>query len=220
MITALCVVLGIIAVTAIQVYQHVKRMLAQPDLLLSDETERAARHFLPADVLFFIDSKGFQFTRAYVFHNTRFALWTLPDGAPPSRHFALLRASTTKCFEFQTDFSDEQSLTTGMNTSSGLFPRPWGVFAQSFPRSSVQQLWASHLEGERFLTEHARLKAQPCRLPPEERYRNGVVTLLNYVASLPLWPLRGVYWYFVKRFLTHNRPIWEQDLAKTYHPAR
>jgi hypothetical protein len=40
-------------------------------------------------------------------------------------------------------------------------------------------------------------------------------TVGKMVAS-PLWPVRGIYWFLLKRFLMLNRPIWTQNASKLY----
>ena len=49
-----------------------------------------------------------------------------------------------------------------------------------------------------------------------ESFMQEAVRQLSAIRALPFWPVRRVYWFLVKRFLMHNRPIWHENVASVY----
>ncbi len=170
---------------------------------------------LPADVESFLSSQNFRFFGAFRFHSITLGVWTQP-GSLPLHRVGLMRGPAGVVCEFITDFSDDNSLTTSRSRSAFMFPRRWGEFLQSFPRSTLDQLWNQHLQGVEFLTSREGIPVRECRGSYEERMRRAMSEQLAYIRSLPFWPVRGLYWFFVKRFLMQNKPIWEQNLRQLY----
>ena len=97
-----------------------------------------------------------------------------------------------------------------------MFPRPYGSFLQSFPSASIQQLWDAHRRGEEFLVSQLSVRVAEQRLTFPESFTQEAVRQLSAIRALPFWPVRGVYWFLVKRFLMHNRPIWRQNVRAIY----
>jgi len=166
-----------------------------------------------------LDSEGFRFTKAYAFHASRFGIWIRISPDPPLRLFYLSKQAAGTVCEFITLLCDEASLTTTTTRAAFVFPRPFGSFLQSFPKTKPADLWQAHLQGEKYLTSALGIRAEECQLAFLDGFKRDVVRRLSYVTSLRLWCLRGIYWYLVKRFLLHNRPIWEQDVSELYRHA-
>jgi hypothetical protein len=205
--------LGVIAFT---IHRSVRAMAESPEPQSKPDWADRIKAAVPPDIASFLATKGFSFTEAYGFHQVWFGIWTQKGGASPSRRFCLSRTPNGGTEEFVTDFSDDASLTTTKTRSAFVFPRVFGGFMQSFPRASIDELWDAHQRGEQYLVSEVSIPVRACRLPYLERLKQGIVQQTAYIRSLSLWPLRGIYWYLVKRFPMHNRPIWKQNISRTY----
>jgi hypothetical protein len=200
---------------AFSVFYSVRRMLDSPGIQAAPEIAPSICEAVPPQVAGFLQSQGFEFSGSYRFHSVKIGVWE-QRGGPRSREFWFTRTIAGTSYEFSTEFSDEVSLTTTKSGAAFVFPRPFGSFMQSFPSASITELWDAHVRGGEYLISDCSIRTGPSRLSREERQRRGAIEQLNYIRSLPLWPLRGIYWYLIKRFLMHNRPIWKQDVAKIY----
>jgi len=200
------------------IYSSVRRMAASPQLELAPELLGEINRSIPADLSSFLLTRGFRPVEAYRFHRIRLAIWMQPDG-PPSQYFSFYRTPTQSNFEFVAGFSDDGSLTTTRGRAAFIFPRPFGAFIQSFPNSSIEQLWDLHVKGTQHLISDVSIPTRECSHSFPKGFRRSIVRQLSLIRSLPLWPVRGVYWFLVKRFLLHNRPVWKQDIARLYPPA-
>jgi hypothetical protein len=198
------------------VYVGVNRMAAVADAQERPELAGQIQAAVAPDVSAFLAAKGFRFANAYQFHLIRFGHWDQAGNLPPLRRLsvALTRAGTN--YEFITKFSDDDSLTTTKTTAAFMLPRPFGSFLQSFPRASIEKLWDLHLRGEQYLITDLSIPVRESRVPYLEAFGPGMLQQMRYIKSFPLWPVRGVYWFFVKRFLMLNRPIWTQNASKLY----
>jgi hypothetical protein len=198
------------------------KMLSSPT---AEEAPAAAAEIIasvPDDFRALADAEGFRFTKAYSFHASRFGIWISTSAQPPLRVFNVIRQAgdtrkgeATIC-EFITAFSDEISLTTTTTRAAFVYPRPYGSFLQSFPTATPENLWRAHLAGEDYLTSQLSITTEECRLPFLEAFQRGIVRGLLHVTSIRLWFLRAIYWFLIKRFLLHNRPIWSQDVSQLY----
>ncbi len=186
----------------------VRKMLASPAAEKDPDAEPEILAAVPTSIGPFLAGEGFRFVAAYSFHNSRFGIWIRISPDPPLRIFSLLRTvgAAGTVHEFVTEFSDTNSLTTTNARSAFLFPRRFGSFLQSFPRSSIEQLWQTHLKGEEYILAHLAIQLQECRLSVLERFQRGVRLELSYVKSVPWWPVRGIYWYLRTRLGTRRTP--------------
>jgi hypothetical protein len=215
LILVLCVPVGI----ALTMRHSVRKMLASPTAEEDPASAAAIIASLPDQFRALVDSEGFRFTKAYSFHATKFGIWIRISAEPPLRMFYVSRQAGGSVCEFITAFSDEISLTTTTTRAAFVYPRPFGSFLQSFPKATPQDLWRAHLDGEAYLRSHLSINTEECRLPFLETFQRGVVRGLSHVISIRLWFLRGIYWYLIKRFLLHNRPIGNQDVSRLYGRA-
>lgn len=220
MITYVAIIfLWVLVVIALTVRHSVRKMISLPDAREEPTAAAEITASLPDSFQSLLDSEGFRFTKAYSFHASRFGLWIRISPDPPLRLFCLSRQAAGIVYEFVTLFSDETSLTTTTTRMAFVFPRPFGSFLQSFPKAKAADLWRMHRQGEEHLILNFGICPKPCQLPFLDGFKRGVIRDLSYVASLRLWFVRGIYWYSVKRFLLHNRPIWKQDLSELYGHA-
>ena len=203
-------------VIALLTLLSVRLMSARPELLPAPELAEALRAAVSPVMRQVLQRNGFEFAEAYKFHNVELGVWLKRDANVPVRRFSFLRTNDTSTFELITEFSDNTSLTTSKSRSAFFLPRPYGGFVQSFPSKGHEELLSLHGEGERYLVEQRGVEIIPFRLTFLERFRTGAARQFALIRSTPLWPIRGIYWFLLKRFLLQNKPIWEQDLDRLY----
>lgn len=131
-------------------------------------------------------------------------------GAP--RFFSIVFSRMGVSFAVETFFdgTDSPSLETGTSGSTGMFPAPPRTYKQSFPGVTPDVAWQRHVDAEAYLIERFCLRYRPLTLPYEQILLNGVRTTTQYVRSIPFYPFRAVYWFFVSRRKANNRSIQEQ----------
>ena len=200
----------------ISMYISVNKMAQSPAIVQRDDLAPEVVVALPPDVAAFLDVLGFKFSAAYKFHACHIGIWEQQGTAAPRRLFSFSRTGLSRTTEFITEFSDDYSLTTTMTKAAFVFPRSYGSFMQSFPKYSIQQLWDQHGHGEQFITSDLAVPVKQCTLSFADGFHIGVLRQMACIRSVPLWPIRGIYWFFLKRFLMQNRPIWTQNFASLY----
>jgi hypothetical protein len=205
-----------VATIPISLYASVGKITASPAINERNDLAPEIAAALPPDLAAFLDTIGFKFTGAYSFHASRIGIWQQQGAAAPRRLFSFSLTGATRVTEFITEFSDDDSLTTTMTRAAFVFPRRYGSFIQSFPRASIQELFDLHGRGEEHLTSDLSIKVKECALSFVEGFPAGILRQMACVKAIPCWPIRGIYWFLVKRFLMQNRPIWSQNLKSLY----
>jgi hypothetical protein len=211
--------LWVLVAIALMVRHSVRKMISSPEAREEPAAAAEITASLPDSFQSLLDSEGFRFTKAYSFHASKFGIWMRISPEPPVRLFYLSRQAAGIVCEFVTLFSEEASLTTTTTRAAFVFPRPFGSFLQSFPKAKAADLWRAHRQGEEHLISNFGICAKAYQLPLLDGFKRDIIRNLSYVTSLRMWVVRGIYWYSVKRFLLHNRPIWEQDLSELYGHA-
>ena len=205
-----------LAAISFSFHHSVRAMLSDPDAQENPDAAPSLLARVPHDFQVLLDAEGFRFTRAYSFHTTTFGVWIRASADPPLRYFVVLKSVGSIHYEFLTFFSDDASLSTTTTRSAFVFPQIFGSFTQSFPRATPDRLWQAHRKGEDHITSAVGVTVLECRLPLVDVLKLGAIRQLSYVTSLRLWFVRGIYWYLIKRFLMHNRPIWRQNIPGLY----
>jgi len=210
--------IGVPVNIAISLRRSVRLMLSSPDAQEDSASSGELIGRLPDPHRALLESEAFRFSKAYSFHGTKLGLWLQISPDPPLRLFSLLKpqGGGALVYEFITAFSDDVILTTTTTRSAFVFPRPFGSFLQSFPNCSPESLWTAHLSGEKHIISALGISVKECRLPFLEAFKQDVIRKMSHVVSLPFWIVRGVYWYLVKRFFLHNKPIWRQNIRVMY----
>jgi hypothetical protein len=100
----------------------------------------------------------------------------------------------------------ENVLETSSKKDAQLFPWPPGSYQQSFS-TSTSELWRRHQEAIQYLSQVSDFR--PSNSPPDlgVEFARGLKQQAHYVRSLPFWPLRVSYWYFVRRNFRHNKTV-------------
>lgn len=105
-------------------------------------------------------------------------------------------------------FGPDLGLTTSSSKDAFTLPQPSGVCVQAFHKADLDTLWSRHEDSRSAFV--ARFGA-PRHLPgPFESMLLGALRKqAAYVQRIPMWPLRGAWWYFVTREAKKNRPASE-----------
>jgi hypothetical protein len=78
-------------------------------------------------------------------------------------------------------------------------------------------MWEKHGEAERFLFEEGAILSTDNR-PFAEVFVEAMHRQSDHVQSIPFWPLRGLYWYAVRRGQLSNKTVRQLVLAGVYPP--
>ncbi len=113
-------------------------------------------------------------------------------------------------FDFVTMFEDEIMLTTNDKADSQMMPQPPGYYSQSFSPVNQDEQWNQHLQMENYLMDTGGATLVQNDKPFEECFVDAIRRQVNFISSISLWPLRGIYWFYVRRQMWHNQSIQAQ----------
>lgn len=113
-------------------------------------------------------------------------------------------------FDFVTYFEMGHTLTTGSTLDASLFPLKEGRYQQTFNFIDMDDLLQKHAQAVVYLKNYGQARLGVIDKPVEDYILEALHSSMEYVWSLPLWPVRGVYWYFIRRHLWHNLTIQRQ----------
>lgn len=186
--------------------------LADPNLKLvpAPEDKYAREYTLTATHDQWAESQGFDYLGAYLLHGPAtffIAAWQLRN--MPTFLCVYCHGENTH-FDIVTIYSEHQGLTTGSSKDGQTLPRAPGSYAQTFSNLDLDAMWTRHQQAEKYLHENARMQANPGNLEFEPLFIDAVRREAQFVQSIPLYPFRGVYWFFVRRHQRHNRTIEQQ----------
>jgi hypothetical protein len=148
-------------------------------------------------------SLNFQYLTSFQFGTIRVAVFQQQD-AP--RCFSIYFHQKVS-YNLETYFENLTCLDTSTSGSVGMFPPRPGNYKQSFPGAAADVAWRRHLEGEEYLIKKFGFKPEPLSQSYEERLVQVMRLHMQHVRSLPLWPLRALYWYAVSRGRIANKSI-------------
>lgn len=127
--------------------------------------------------------------------------------------FACYVVQATVATDLLTHYADRHDLTTGSSASTMMFPSRPGKVKQAFTGLSLDELLVRHTEADRFLREQFRWRPQGDSRPMDQILLESIRGQSRYVKSLPLWPLRGVWW-FLTMGMRANKPVSERALDR------
>lgn len=107
--------------------------------------------------------------------------------------------------DFMTIF-ERGSLATGKSKDGQLLPNGPDRFLQTFTATTAV-LWRRHEAGLKVLGAKRGLLPLATAGSLEQDFSDAMKMQASYIRSLPLWPLRIPYWYFVRRHLRHEKPV-------------
>jgi len=112
--------------------------------------------------------------------------------------------------EFVTGFAQDISLVTANSRDAQMLPQKEGSYKQTFSDECLDDLWDRHIVGEDYLIDQGGAQLVQIEGSFEDHFLKGVREERRYVRSIPLWFLRGPYWYFVRRNKWHGKSIMVQ----------
>jgi hypothetical protein len=125
-----------------------------------------------------------------------------PDGPIPAM------AAT----DLVTTYSQRCALTTA-NSESGIFyPAPSGIYRQSFPDVTLEEMLRRHLEADAYLRRQFLLRPELPKLPLPALMESYFRAHMEYVTSHVMWPVRCLVWY-LRRGRNANKTIEQQNVA-------
>ena len=147
--------------------------------------------------------KGYYILQANVF----IAAWQRKDRPT---FFCYYIVQHKKLSDLVTMFDNGISLTTGSSSDGQFFPLPDEKYMQSFSKLRFDALWDHHVAMENYLIDEGGAELVVQELEFQESILKALDHQMEYVRSLPLWPLRGFWWYTVRKFRRHNLTILQQ----------
>ncbi|MDR3459887.1 MAG: hypothetical protein P4N60_20860 [Verrucomicrobiae bacterium] len=127
-----------------------------------------------------------------------------------TRFFAFHFHQQKITYEISSNFREDSYLETSTSGNAGMFPARPNVYKQSFPGLTPEQAWERHLEGEAYLMQKFGLSLEPLNQPYEQKLLGALRMTMMYVRSIPFYPFRALYWFFVTRFAMRNKSIQQQ----------
>ncbi len=170
----------------------------------------------PGKTSIWADANKFRFLGNYELAGTNITAWQ--HTAKPALFCEYTtRGKTTG--DFVTAFADGIWLTTSNAPDSQLFPKPPGKYAQTYPGLDLADLWQRHTDMETYLTQYG---ARPSQIsqPLEDIMNQAMLEQLGHVQLLSLWPVRAVWWYFVRQHQRAGLSIMDQHHLRLDQPAK
>lgn len=125
------------------------------------------------------------------------------------------KSNGTESYEFETFFESPGLLLSTTNTPEAmLLPSPADVYREAFPGAYIEDLWDQHKRSTAFLEGRLQKRSRDKLRGAHEMMCEHARIHMQYVRSLPLWPLRWGYWFFVRRNSWQNRSIEDQFASR------
>jgi hypothetical protein len=150
---------------------------------------------------------GFVLRGAYRALGVTTAVWV--HSLEPT-HLCLYSMRGNTYTDFATQLGGRNDVTTASSRDGLLWPLPVGVWKQAFPGKELDQLWLIHQEATRYVRGRSGVGFAQETTDFPEALVGGIRREMEHVRSLPLWPLRLPYWYFVRRRRLLNKTVREQ----------
>jgi len=206
-------VLGLLLLTpsvmlVIAAYQMPRAKLEPMGEADSETQRRAGENEIGAP---WLREHHFHWENAYHFHSfigkVTIRAWRQPESATFLCQYVFQGGKTTT--DIVSIFSNEKrvGLTTGSTRDAQFMPHRPGICVQSFSGAPVATLWRRHTEAEVVVADVTGVSPEPVNKTFDELLLDAIRDQMQYVRSLPLWPLRAPYWYYIKRFRLHGKPV-------------
>jgi hypothetical protein len=152
------------------------------------------------------EENGFQYVGAYtVTLGVKVLLGAWKHQHEPT-YFIMVLLADKQIYTFTTEFSEERSLDT-VGSDDDMLPSPPGHYKQTFGGLSLVDLYQRHLESMHYIRTAGHIQTKPARLTLEDAVSLDAKRQAAYVQTLPLWPFRAVYWYYIWKRLKHNKSV-------------
>lgn len=141
-------------------------------------------------------------------HKIFMAAWQRTDRPTIICHYVIkVQNTVNRATDIVTRFADDISLTTADTRGAQFLPKPPKNYAQSFSKVDLNQQWNRHIEMENYLIDVGGAQLVNLDIQFEKDVIEAGRKQTEFTRSIPLWYLRGPYWYFVRRYLWHNKSI-------------
>lgn len=204
----LLVPIGIVASLMIVVYFGVQKM-SKPErhLLRNDELAPEVGERIDAANRKWIMANDYDYLAAYQFLEARFCVWQKRGTA----HFLIVYAFTGKTsYDMVTNLQDDKSLTSTINGDVGMFPLVPGEYKESIEPCTLSELFDAHQKSLSILLSQRGINRSDNVPDFEASLLSAMRKQMEYVKSMPFWPLRGIYWFFVVRKRMKHKNIEDQ----------
>jgi len=204
MAAALVIVAGLIFVLV--------RRTSNPLLqaLTPEESDSDARAQRTGEAHAWAGRNGFSFLGYFVERSGGgfIAAWKRADQATFLCQYLIAdKGGHRSAFDLVTLFSNDVTLSTGSTADAHLFPKPPGYYLQSFSDLSLDSQWTRHASMEGYLIEKGGARLASANISLVDALSDSIRKQAAYVRSLWFWPLRSLYWFFIRLHLWHNRSI-------------
>lgn len=156
-------------------------------------------------------NNGFEFVGSYYIN-----VHIMRPGILAWRHmdrptfFCRYQVGNKVSYDLVTEFSNNTSLTTGDTKDGQSLPHRPGVYMQSLSGLDLDGRWARHIESENYLMDQGQAVLEANDTNFEQAIMEAIQLQMKYLRTLSFWPLRGIYWHFVRRYIRHNKTISQQ----------
>lgn len=192
-------------VTSVRRFSEPQNLLEKTDSLFGDRVPESFTEFSQWCI-----ANGFVHESDFLFHGV--------INAPPlqctawwserEKTWAMLYASKDLS---NTDFVSLLTNNTGLTTSSSadamLLPQTPNTYQQAFTRVTMQQQFGLHKQALELLLENTAASLPDQAFDLEQSIILSLQKQMQYIRSLPLWYLRGPYWFFIGKNLRSNKMI-------------
>lgn len=132
------------------------------------------------------------------------AVWSRPDA---TAYFVEYLHSKGRHQEFVTVLSRDEGVTTANTRDAGLFPPRPGSFVEVFDGAELDELLRRHLESVAFVQRRLTPSTEVAPVEFRALMVEAVTRQMDHIRSHALWPLRGPFWFFIRRSRMNGRPV-------------
>ena len=118
--------------------------------------------------------------------------------------------NTVRTKEITTVFNDGVGLDTSDKKDAHFYPKSFGKYVQSFDGDGIERQWARHIEAENYLMDTGGCELIEQDFLFEAAFNEEVDNQVAHIKSLPMWYLKGAYWYYIRRRLWANKTVEKQ----------
>ena len=196
---------GIVITNAIVVYmiKYTKEPLKPIILNPQSQVMQSIQKFYP-----WAKENGFEWVNSYQTIGTAIvSAWAKKD---EPTFFCIYCMSNGKISRyFVTEFNGGGGLSTSNSPDACMFPVRPGDYAQTFPNSTIEEQWNWHLHAREHLEKNLDVEICSNNSDFEKMFVAGVKRPIEYITTLPLWPFRAPYWFFVRRKRMRGKTVSE-----------
>jgi hypothetical protein len=207
----LFLVLGIAGAVMVMVSRMTRRGIHLTPAL---EQELPRDYAAMREVAAWAETQGFEHVGCYIAHLLSPSFLAAWRHRERPTYLCLYGVQGAYHHEFVTLFEGGHLLTTASTPDSQLLPHPDGYYVQSFNGLSLDELLTRHAAAEYFLLHEGRLQQAPIARTFEDDISLALARQLAYIRHIPLWWLRGGYWFLVRKDSLHGKTLEQLHRAR------